>query len=340
MEFVLVEPSLENYWRALILFGRNTASYKFALAKSLIEFGQQPGNDLIHLEELAKPFSKHLCEHLAKIDQQGTRPVGRFLETCRAYNSGSASESELIDVTRKYGFKNVLDAFHIVNQGEISQRFFLDERRSSGGIRLTDQLFELFDQSCSGSLLNETESRWRLVETAWSLNISRNLIAVHADPEDGALFTQYSGRRTDITSSRDALNGYQKGKCFYCYRPISIVSGEENLADVDHFHPHKLKKWLPDCNWDGVWNLVLACSSCNRGIAGKFSLLPEVELLARLHKRNEYLITSHHPLRETLIQQTGSTTHARQNYLQTRYNEALSLLIRTWKTEPLGSQAL
>ena len=32
MNFVDVEPTLENYWRAIILFGRNTASYKFALA--------------------------------------------------------------------------------------------------------------------------------------------------------------------------------------------------------------------------------------------------------------------------------------------------------------------
>jgi len=113
MEFVQIEPSLENYWRALILFGRNTASYKFALAKALLELGQKPGNDLISLDELAKPFSHHLCEHLVNIDQQGTRPVGRFLDTCRAYNAGTASETELIDVTRKYGFNNVLDAFHI-----------------------------------------------------------------------------------------------------------------------------------------------------------------------------------------------------------------------------------
>jgi hypothetical protein len=32
-----VHPSLDNYWRAIILFGRNVASYKFALGKSLLE---------------------------------------------------------------------------------------------------------------------------------------------------------------------------------------------------------------------------------------------------------------------------------------------------------------
>jgi hypothetical protein len=36
----------ENYWRAVILFGQNVDSYKFALAKSLIELsthGSEPG---------------------------------------------------------------------------------------------------------------------------------------------------------------------------------------------------------------------------------------------------------------------------------------------------------
>ena len=47
-------------------------------------------------------------------------------------------------------------------------------------------------------------------------------------------------KRGDVTSSRDALNGYQKGKCFYCHKPIQILQGFENSCDVDHFFPHLL----------------------------------------------------------------------------------------------------
>jgi hypothetical protein len=36
-EFLERQRTPENYWRAVILFGQNVASYKFALAKSLIE---------------------------------------------------------------------------------------------------------------------------------------------------------------------------------------------------------------------------------------------------------------------------------------------------------------
>lgn len=40
--FYEIEPTVENYWRAVILFGRNVASYKFALAKSLYELRTSP----------------------------------------------------------------------------------------------------------------------------------------------------------------------------------------------------------------------------------------------------------------------------------------------------------
>lgn len=60
------------------------------------------------------------------------------------------------------------------------------------------------------------------------------------------------------------------------------------LADVDHFFPHTLKPQVASAgccrpvNVDGVWNLVLACSDCNRGIDGKSAQVPNIELLKRL----------------------------------------------------------
>lgn len=53
-EFKEQFPSLESYWRSIILFGRNVASYKFALAKSLLELAPT-GKSEITLEELAMP---------------------------------------------------------------------------------------------------------------------------------------------------------------------------------------------------------------------------------------------------------------------------------------------
>lgn len=145
------------------------------------------------------------------------------------------------------------------------------------------------------------------------------------------LYTDGSDRRLQITSCREALNGYQKGRCFYSFKRISIDSGSPDCADVDHFFPHVLKTDRVIPNIDGVWNLVLSSQGCNRGEGGKFAKVPSLKLLARLHKRNEYLITSHHPLRETLLRQTGKNEAARRDYLQGCYTRARAILIHTWE---------
>lgn len=89
---------------------------------------------------------------------------------------------------------------------------------------------------------------------------------------------------------------------------------------MSYFFLDKLRECDIQKPVNGVANLVLVCHSCNRGHQGKFDRLPSVNLLERLHKRNEYLITSHHLLRETLITHTGFTEPARRSFLQDAYN--------------------
>ncbi|MEC2665508.1 HNH endonuclease, partial [Bacillus cereus] len=61
-----------------------------------------------------------------------------------------------------------------------------------------------------------------------------------------------------------------------------------------------------DMDLNGVWNLVLTCQKCNRDEHnGKFIRAPHEALLERLNKRNEYLIESNHPLKETIIMKKG-----------------------------------
>ena len=354
MNFVDVEPTLENYWRAIILFGKNTASYKFALAKSLIDISLERKSDLITLDDLALPYALHLAEHLKHSPKQSTAKTSQFIQACQGYNEGNIDEDKLIQITKKEGFKYVLDAFHVVNTKAITERFydvvneefFIDERKHNKGIRLTDNLFKLFylyDNSAK-DLNQETESRWNLVEKAWELNINKNLIAVEFDQETKELFTHDTKHnRTNITTSRGALNGYQKSRCFYCFKEISISSVDDLLADVDHFFPHLLKPQVATAgccrpvNVNGVWNLVLSCPECNRGENGKFAQVPSLELLERLHTRNEYLIGSHHPLRETLIMQTGNTERDRKYFLDKSYRFSKINLIHVWQPKAQGT---
>lgn len=326
--FLEVQPTLENHWRALILFGRNVASYKFALGKALLELRAAPG-DLVKLDDLAGPFARHICEHLSIAPKQATSQSSRFLEVCRKANAGELSEDALRTTTVALGFNNVIDAFHRLGPADIPQRFFIDERATNKGIRLTDELRALGEIIHPDDLLHETEARWRLVETAWELGISHSLIEF--DPQSENLTTQRRDRRITVTSSRSALNGYQKGHCFYCFAPISVEPGDAT-ADVDHFFPWAARAHLIG-NVNGVWNLVLACQTCNRGASGKFDLVPTKALLERLHKRNEFLITSHHPLRETLMAQTGATDRDRASFLQANYTAAVTHRIARWEPE-------
>ena len=68
-QFQINDPSIESQWRALILFGKNSATYKFEFAKSLLELVDKETTK-ISLTELSKPFSKNIIEHLKENDKQ------------------------------------------------------------------------------------------------------------------------------------------------------------------------------------------------------------------------------------------------------------------------------
>ncbi|MDB0007298.1 hypothetical protein N9E30_05030 [Flavobacteriales bacterium] len=137
-------------------------------------------------------------------------------------------------------------------------------------------------------------------------------------------------KRKVVTSVRDALNGYQKGKCFYSFQNISINNNSQNICNVDHFLPHsnKIVHSHNGANINGVWNLVLTDSSVNKQKSAK---VQEKRFLNRLYNRNEFYISSKHPLAETIINQTGSSKEQRKVFLEKHYNLAIGNSIQTWK---------
>jgi hypothetical protein len=317
--FVARSNEPEDFWRAIVLYGRNVQSYKFSLAAALLELKPEAGS-LLKLEDLSLAYAKHLARHLAIAPKQGTSPSSQFLDACRSFNQDN-DQDRLVSATLKGGFNNVIDAFHVVGSGPLDRPFFLDERKANAGLRITDEFSKILESAQHRNLSHEVEARWNLVETAWELGVASSMLSIQHDPQEGRLFA-FTGslRRKSVTSSRAALNGYQRGRCFYCRSAISI--DEPVTADVDHFFPHALKLAGGFEEVDRIWNLVLSCRRCNRGPYGKFMNIPSVDLVKRLHLRNEYYIGSHHPLRETLIQQTGSTEPERRSYINSFLNRA------------------
>lgn len=122
-EFNESKPSKESYWRSIVLFGRNTASYKFSLAESLLEVMKERQTE-VKLEDLAIPYSQNICEHLKKSPRQTTSKSSKFIEACNRFNEDEIEIGELIDETLKNGFNHVFDAFYNVNGGELPIKFF------------------------------------------------------------------------------------------------------------------------------------------------------------------------------------------------------------------------
>ncbi len=299
------------------MFGKNVACYKFALAHALLDLAPN-NNSIITLEKLAEPYARYTLEHLDKCDSQAQNSPTSFpfLEACRQYNRDEITYNQLIETTVRKGFEVVLDKFHNVNRGSLPVQFY---EKQKGQIILTDEIFKLTESCHYDNFRSEVESRWNLVEQSWNLGISRNLLVSYDGDNEWFYWNKPNYHRVDLTSSRNALNGYQKGKCFYCFRDISVVTSTNDLAEVDHFFPHFLANYGIASPIDGVWNLVLACKTCNRG---KSNHLPQTRFLERLFNRNKFLIGSHHPLRQTITAQAGKKMDKMRCFLNQNYNEA------------------
>jgi hypothetical protein len=330
-KFQINDPTIESQWRALILFGKNSATYKFAFAKSLLGLIEEQKTK-ISLADLAIPYADSIVTHLKTNDKQGNSSSSKFLESCRNYISGTISQEELYFLTEKYGFVHVVDAFQNINGGTIPDRFYeKDYRDCKKDLIITDNLLKIKELFQYRNLEQEVEARWSLVETAWNLQINPNLLEVKYDEEKSLFFIENDMmRRIEVTSVRDSLNGYQKGKCFYSFQDISISKNDARTCAVDHFLPHvnKIEHANLGANINGVWNLVLSDSVIN---LDKSTKIPEKNFLERLFNRNEFYIESKHPLAETIINQTGQTRDLRIKFLEENYNLALSLSIQKWK---------
>lgn len=326
MDKFSADDSIETNLRSIYLLGANTATYKFALTKSLLDL-KGTNSTFISLDDLTPIFAHHLLEHVKSGKKQNTSKNGsKLISALYDHLQENLTLEQTLQVVRAEGFKYVLDAFHNLPKQSKSIPFF--DKALNGkkqGIILTDELYDIFESDNYDNFQEEVEGRWNLVESAWGEqadirvqydNVTQELFYLKPI-SNNAYMSNY--KRKPLTPLRRPLNGYQKGKCFYCNQHIDIASNKEATCQVDHFLPHSLMhKSRYDLQLDEIWNLVLACKQCN-GFSEKGARLPAKEFLAKLARRNEYLIESNLPIKETIIAQCGRTPTARKDFLNKRY---------------------
>lgn len=333
---------LETF-RTIILYGANTASYKFALGQALLELPIEK-RSFVRLDELAVPFYKHMVQHVLSGKKQTSANSSKYLYACQLFSEGKLTEDEIIALTVSTGFQYVIDAFPKLKKeyGQGAQFYTKSVIDNVKGITIDDSLYRLRELAQASNLSEEVEGRWNLVESSWDAKGDK-LIIEYDDTEK-----LFCGRRIQsnnsylnshirapVTHARKPLSGYQTGKCFYCFDDISIVPNQANTAAVDHFFPISLQYKAGtdiNLNLNGIWNLVLTCKDCNGEDAwSKWAHTPDYSLLPALMRRNDYYISSKHPLGETIQLETGNTASQRKNYIKEVFKVAKQATPYEWK---------
>ncbi|MGG4409248.1 HNH endonuclease [Niallia taxi] len=298
--------SKEDYWRTIILYGLNQATYKIALGQSLIRFSQQQKN-IVTINELAEDFFDMYKERLKRGKPQLATPNRQTAmeRIVNLYNIGKLTRSQAVDKVEKDAFNDVIDRFHNVDNLQIPMSFY---EKTDKGIVIFDNVYDIFSDKKNNKLRNELDARWDLLESAFEIKRTNSKLV--NDLRKLYLVNGYA--RTDITKNRNVLNGYQNNVCFYCGELMT-----EDDVHVDHVIPRQFM------NHDDIWNLVLSHGFCN---LHKSDNLPDRHYIEKLIERNEYFIKSNHPISNKLKEQLGNTAKQRKVTIYRIYEHATRVL--------------
>jgi hypothetical protein len=302
-EFTTGENDPLNIFRTIVLFGKNVSTYKFALGSVLMK--QDPKSE-IRITDITQDFLKELYSHYQQSPKQWTGGENSVTRAFDTYANGGNWE-EMVKVAEKSIYNNVFDAFHNIGGSSIKDECRLFEyNKVSKILTLTDTLNKILHKELSKStIINENQTRWRLVEEAWRNSLSPNILEY-----DNGEFHSYNLLNPDIrTNLRSAVNvllPYQKGRCFYCNKEINQNASvcDHDFPDVDHVFPFSslIRRNIRPLRSNGIWNLVIACQECNRGNSGKFDSPPSPKYFQKLLTRNILFTEEHrHSLKNSIL---------------------------------------
>jgi 5-methylcytosine-specific restriction endonuclease McrA len=306
-----MELETEDFWRALILFGKNASTYKMALGKCLLSYSKQ-NKDKITLDDLALDFYNLYVDRVKNKKPQGA-VLGRKTyieqEIEGVLYTGKSLEKALEVIKQKSLNDMVLKKFHNLNEQPIEIKFYTVSENTNT-INLNKKLLELANYDSNQFFQKEIDSRWALLEHAFH-NIHKIELL---DADEYLKYVIHAEKRMPLTSLVNTLEGYQQGYCFYC---------GQNLYDieVDHVIPYNAIKH------NEIWNLVLSHSFCNQN---KSDNVPSLHYIEKLITRNEFFIHSSHPIKDTLIRKLGNSEQQRRNEIIRQYQYAKNLIVRMW----------
>ena len=299
--------SSSDCWRALVLYGLNTATYKIAMAKTLLNFAKAD-QTVIQWNDLAQAFFQ---EYRDRLENKGGMPQSNLpnrrtkMERILAeYRIGKITEAGAIQAVGDDAFNDVIPRFHNLGREQALQGEFY-EIDFGKNLVLTDALFDV--AADASPLYDEIEARWSLLEGAYSIQAGNFQLA--NDIRDIYIADGYS--RRDLTSNIPFLQGYQGNRCFYCGEEIA------GTIHVDHVLPRQVLQH------DEIWNLVLAHEFCN---LQKEDRLVGEHFVQKLLARNENIMGSNHPWKKKIAEALGTTVSQRSKSTQEHYKNVSEVL--------------
>ncbi|GAB3724065.1 hypothetical protein GCM10027594_05170 [Hymenobacter agri] len=294
----------EEYWGAIVLYGLNSATYKMALGKTLLDLGKQ-GLVEVPWDVLARVYLDNYTARLTgptALPQQGNPTRLTIMERIvRRYQQGTLEYSQAITEVAATAFSDVIPRFQTIGNNKELARGKFYEFSQGKSLTLTDGLLTLTQSAQLSEFRNQLNSRWNLLEGAFQM--TRDHSQLSNDVRDIYLVNGY--QRTSLTANIPFLEGYQGNACFYCAEPIP-----EGDVHVDHVLPRQVLLH------DEIWNLVLAHSYCNTSKSDK---LVGEHYLTKLIQRNENIMGSNHPWKARMERDLGSTGIQRAKKLRWHY---------------------
>ena len=286
---MITNDNFVYYFNSILTKGKKDNTYKFALARFLIDYSYKLDSSYIkmkienNLEEtiefsiIAKEFLKYYWHQICKYkikqnfnlnklplivqiiqNQFGTRYIPEPFESMDKYKILNSEK----EITKKC-FSEVIPRFQNISEGinVSTNKIFYDYDKIS--IHLKPQALDFFKHNYF-LLLKTIILEWaKFLE---KINIGLPMLISKIEG--------YERQRSSLEKFKIILGKFFD-KCFYCNNYLPM---EKQMIHVDHFIP-----WSYIFE-DELWNLVLCCRDCN---LKKHSSLPSDIFITHLLNRNE-----------------------------------------------------
>ena len=295
------DENLKQTFLSILTGGRKDNTYKFALARALLDYAKDTNTYTTNIHEvsyryLASKFLKYYWHQECKFKIRQTfhtKSKPKIIQVLnKVFDNNVPGSFNLLDksdiqnaeeriIKTVFGHARsktslVVPKFQKVMSGQraVETRVFYDYNDDEKKIYLKSEAFEFFKKN------HDVLSRVVLVEWAKYLEKINDRL-----PKLIAKIDQDNVKRTSLAQYKTLFSKYTD-HCFYCCNNL-----EKNYIDVDHFIPWS---YIFD---DNAWNLVLACRDCN---CKKSNSLAKDNFLNNLIERNEKYYERINKLRNSL----------------------------------------